>query len=650
MFPRVLVYPLLFLALAFGTACVSVVSPAPPGPEALLTRADQAYGRGDYAGASSLYSQYLTQAGQTPRREAVLATAGLAAERAGENLAAIRHYETLTASYPNSVYAAQVAPRLPDLYLANDQPAKARELATRLYATSKDPKTKASLKLTESKAFWAEGQYPDALEGFLEARRIGATTVRAQAEEGVGASLYNLTQNQLAEVVRQYGQGYPGPEAAYHLAYQSAASGDAATFKAQAEYFRQYFPTHPYQARLTQLEANFAGARDYPPPGAGYSAKAGLGLNLPTGFQGPNVSPLTGRVTVVALLPLTEDPSSRFAQDILIGLRLALAKNPGQVGLMELDTKGDAGQAARLIAEMAEKPEALAVVGPLTSREALAAAQMAQRLFIPLLAISNRVGLTDGRPFVFRIFLTPRHQAEAVARYALKAGHTSLGALYPDDPYGQAMLGFFSAAARKAGGTLTTVDKYDPKLKNWDEAIKRLTGGQAVRKASTSYQAKTDFTALYLPDSATQVSQILAQLAYHDVTKMTYLGTSMWLTPDLPKAAGRYLTGAVIPAAYASLSQRPETVQFREEFLKTTGREPDQFAAYGYDAGIAIITALNAGATNRGALIKIWPTLTVPGATGPFTFNAEGDYQIEPALLTIEKSTFTLLKEPGPDR
>ncbi|MDR1086496.1 MAG: ABC transporter substrate-binding protein [Deltaproteobacteria bacterium] len=650
---RFLPLTLVFLLSFLAAACVSVSGPGSTpgltGPEAILARADQAYSRGDYTQASTLYSQYLAQSPAGPRQEAVLTTAGLAAERAGRYLQAVQHYQDLTSRFPNSPYARQASLRLPDLYLVTDRPAEAVSLAVRLEAAEKDPGQRAALKLAQARGLWAQSKFHEALEAFLAVRNSSPTNLRTQAEEGVGASLNSLTQPELGEVVRQYGQSYPGPEAAWFLAYQSAKVGDLSTFQAQTQYFRQYFGSHPWTSRLAQLEANPASARDMSVPGIGYSYKPALSAPHQNVFQtAGGSSALPGQIAVAAILPLTGDQSSRYGQDILAGLRLALEGSGGRVTVLEMDTGGEPAKAVRLVQEAAARQDVLVGVGPLASREALAAAQTAQQVGFPLIAISQRLGLTNGRPWVFRIFLTPKHQAEAVVRYAVqKEGLRELGILYPNDLYGQTMLGFFQAEVLRQGAMVTVQDSYNPQLKNWNEAVARLTGGQAVRQASASYQAKTNFKALYLPDSASVVSQILPQMAYNDVTKMVYLGTSMWLTPDLPKQVGRYLSGVIIPEAFSSLSQRPEALRFREAFRRSAGREADQFAAYGYDAGLAVLTALSAGAADRGSIIRLWPTLTVAGATGPFSFDPEGDYLIEPALLTIEKSAFKLLREAG---
>ncbi|MDR2422586.1 MAG: ABC transporter substrate-binding protein [Deltaproteobacteria bacterium] len=650
MLPRSLAYFFVCLALFAGAACATSRGPAasgPVGPEALLARADRAYNQGDFGQASLLYDQYLSRAAPGPRHEAILATAGLAAERAGRFNEAARHYQNLLTRYPDSAYSRQAAPRLPDLYLALDRPAEAYERAGLLYGAENDASLKAGYRLTQAKSLWAQGRYPEALDLFLEARRQGPASLKRSAEEGVAATLFNLSQQELAETVRQRGQAYPGPEAAYYLAYQSAIKGDLATFELQADYFRQNFPTSPYNQKIAELAADPQGAQGVSPPEARYSVKPNL-AKAPAAFASPKAAPLAGKYTVAAIFPLSDDPSSRYAQDILTGLRLALAKSAGQLGLVEMDTHGEPAQAARLVAEVADRTEILAAVGPLTSREALAAAQMAQKLSVPLIAVSNRLGLTEGRPLVFRVFLTPKHQAEAVVRYAVrKLGQGRLGALYPDDAYGRLMRGYFEAEAKILGAEVTAQVTYDPKQANWAEAVVSLTGGQPARRAAASYQAKIGFESLYIPDSAANVSQILAQMAYHDVTKLTYLGTSMWLTPDLPLTAGRYLTQSVIPTAFANISQRPEAVAFREEYRNATGQEPNQFAAYGHDAGLAVLTALAAGAKDRGSLARILQTVNVPGATGPFSFDHEGDFRIEPTLLTVDRSEFKILREAG---
>jgi ABC-type branched-subunit amino acid transport system substrate-binding protein len=369
----------------------------------------------------------------------------------------------------------------------------------------------------------------------------------------------------------------------------------------------------------------------------------------------PSLAPFggaPGQVLVGALLPLTVDQSAKFAGQILSGLKLALAPLGDRVAVVPLDTRGDPGQAVRLVHEAAANQNMLILVGPLTSREALAAAQTAQTAQIPVIAISQRLGLTSGRPMVFRLFLTPKHQAEAVARYAVGVkGLRRLATLHPNDGYGQAMAEFFQTEVQRLGATITRVAAYEPSSPDWTSAVGQLSGTGSIRRASTTYQAPVDFEAVFIPDSPGNIGQILPQMAYHDLTRMVYLGTPLWLTKELAQTSGRYMTNSVIPDAFNSLSERREANRFRDGFSRAFGHDPDQFAAYGYDAGLAVVDALGRGAGTRAEMVRALATGgPYRGATGPFKFDSEGDYQVQPMMLTVKDGAFILLAEPAPAR
>jgi ABC-type branched-subunit amino acid transport system substrate-binding protein len=322
------------------------------------------------------------------------------------------------------------------------------------------------------------------------------------------------------------------------------------------------------------------------------------------------------------------------------------------VAVIPLDTRGDDGLAVKLVHEAANNPSMLVLVGPLASREALAAAQTAQTDQMPLIAVSQRLGLTSGRPVVFRIFLTPKHQAEAVARYAvLTKGLRRLATLHPNDGYGQAMAGFFQAEVARLGASVMKTAAYNPGSPDWSGSVGQLTGGGSIRRASTSYQAPVNFEAVFIPDSPGNIGQILPQMAYHDLTRMVYLGTPLWLTRELAQTSGRYMANSVIPDAYNTLSERREAKKFRSDFSRAFGQEPDQFAAYGYDAGLAIAAAVKRGAGTRAEIVRALSTGgPYPGATGPFAFDQDGEYKVQPMMLTVKDGAFILLQEPAQAR
>ncbi|MDR2368178.1 MAG: penicillin-binding protein activator [Deltaproteobacteria bacterium] len=644
----------LLTSLVFLVACVPMFEGMGPGssqvPVAASSEADKAYDRGDYRAAAAGYKRLVESEPAGPRRETLLGMYGLSSERAGNYLQAATAYQTLIAEFPSGEYSRTVRLRIPDLYILANRPAEAVSLAEGMYASETVPASKAALKLSEGRAQYLQGKFRDALISFILA--LGGSGQREAARAGLEASMLRLSESELTEVQRQYGQNYPGPEASWFLAAQAAQAGNLALFTERVDYFKRYFGSHPWGPRLEAIridpkspEAKAPGT-DYDPMPVLASVGAPRGPGTPAlGSMGG----LRGQAVIGALLPLSDPQSSRFSQDILAGLRMATAHLSPRVTIEAMDSGTDASTVVRLVSEAAARPEVLALVGPLTSREALAAAQTAQASGIPLITISQRLGITTGRPLVFRVFLTPKHQAEAVARYAVRElGLRDLGVLYPADSYGQAMHGFFLAEAQRLGARVAATDSYDPAQRNYADPVNRLSGGRSVRRASTSYQASVGFQALFVPDTAASIAQILPLMAYNDVTRMVYLGSSIWLTPDLAKNSGRYLKGAVIPDAFNNLSKRRVAIAFGEAFTKASGRNADQFAAYGYDAGVALSAAFAAGAGSRtelvNALLAIKP---FEGVTGPFGFGPDGDYQVEPLMVTVDGTSFELLSEPS---
>ncbi|MDR0881053.1 MAG: penicillin-binding protein activator [Candidatus Adiutrix sp.] len=483
--------------------------------------------------------------------------------------------------------------------------------------------------LAPARAALDQGQYAEAVSRFLAARQAAPDeATRRAAEEGALTSLSHLDGPALEQIQRQYGLSFPAPEATYFLARKAAESGDRDRTVALADYFSRYYSSHPLLPQVSALVKN---------------------LDDPTASMG-QMGPISSNLAVAAILPLSGD-GAQYAREIVAGLKLALGSFPaaGTLGLTLMDTRGSAEEAASLVSQAAADPKVVAVVGPFLSRESAQAAQAANRAGLPLIAISQRADLPSIGDYIFRIFLTPKHQAEAVARHAVRVqGHQSLGILYPDDNYGRPVRAAFENEARRLGAQVVVAEGYEPQTTDWTDLAARLTGGAVARKVSASYQAQTEFTALYLPDSAAPVSQIMAQLAFHDVTRMQYLGSPLWLSPDFLASSSRYTQGAVIPVAWSDLSQRQESRRFLDSFKATSGHAPDQFAAYGYDAGLAIIKALGQGADSRDGLRRALSQAgPVPGATGPFSFDHTGEYLVEPALLSVKGREFILLSEAG---
>lgn len=654
-----LAFLVLLLASCMPTSTRTTTSPPPvshsSGPQSLLDSAEQAYSQGQYQAALDYFKKYLAQEPNPPRLESVLAGYGLAAEKAGQYQEALAAYNRLIREFPTGDFGREAKPRIAAIYLTTGDATRAEGLAKQILAEEKDAGRQLRPRLILGQSQWLQNNYAAAAGNFLTVWRSSGGQIKSEAEEGVKASLARMSAPELDAVQKQYGQNFPGPEAAYLLVRKAVESGNSAEAMSRADYFGRYFSDSPLMPDVTTMVQGgtvpaLAFGRNYDPRKAAVSAMTDIAQPVSSGTQAANLSTV-GDVTVAVILPMSGDNASRFAQEVAKGLKLAVTTvGNGRIGLNVMDTRGQPAEAARLVGQAASDPKVVAVVGPFLSRESAQAAQAAEKAGLPLIAVSQRTDLTKVGPNIFRIFLTPKHQAEAVARYTVQVqGHQALGVLYPDDNYGRPMRTYFENEARRLGAQVTVADSYDPKAGNWDEAVNRITGGKVARKVSSNYQVDTGFTSLYMPDSAGPVSQILPLMAFHDVTRMQYLGSPLWLSQDLLANVSRYVQGAVIPVAMSELSQREETRRFIGGYQNTYGGAPDQFAAYGYDAGLAIISALSRGGGNRAGLRQALSQMgPVAGATGPFNFDSSGEYAVEPTLLSVKDKSFILLREPGP--
>ena len=543
------------------------------------------------------------------------------------------------------------------VHLAAGEGAEAETLVRRLQATEAGAGRREELSLALGRARWLNGNYREAAESFLEVWRQGSGQFRQEARQGILGSLIRLDYQTLVPIQQSSGLDFPGPEATYLLVYRAASAGRQDHAQVLAEYFQRYFGESPLLPQVEAVVQTLAAGAVLPPPafGAGYDPRAEAAAALAGGALEPGAgfNPPPGVTTLAVLLPLSDKKDAgRFALEVRQGLELAVREQaPGRVDLTVLDTGGVPEQAARHFAQVAADPRVLAAVGPILRDEAVAAARAAGLADLPLIVINQAPDLPKIGPNVFRLFLTPGHQAEALARHAVLAGnHHDLGVIHPDDNYGRFVSAAFQAEVTRLGARVTVNDRYSPRDPDLGAVAARLTGGQAARRVSTDYQAKVACSVLYLPDSPGPVARFLPLLAFHDVTRLPFLGSTLWLDdPEFLAGSARYLQGAVVPAPVSGLSQRPESRRFFDSFQEAYGRAPGQFAAYGYDAGLALIRALGQGAGSRAALRQalLWGGQT-SGATGPFSFDQDGEYQVEPALLAIEERDFVLLREPGP--
>ncbi len=381
-----------------------------------------------------------------------------------------------------------------------------------------------------------------------------------------------------------------------------------------------------------------------------------------------------------------------WGEAILQGVAIALPEG-GPLRVVAKDTRGEPDGAAEAVAQLAAEG-ALAIVGGVTNAEAPRAAAAAQQAGVPLLSLSKVDGVTEGRPYVFRLMLTASAQAQALAELLARRRLERSIVLYPEIPYGTELKAAFTAAVEARGGAVVRAVGYEADRANFSPMVKELVGrsnaqvekradwreaqrtiakeiqdpyrrAKALEKARKELPPQIDFDVVFVPDFARTVTLLAPTLAVEDVVTacdpaeveriqkvspwtvrpVLLLGANGWDDPAIVEKAARYVECAVFVDGFFPGSERAETRRFVEAFQKAHARPPTILEASAHDAAAMVAQALAAGAGGRkemrDALAGQRP---FPGATGEVTFDARGEPVRALFFLTVDKGVIRELR------
>ena len=362
------------------------------------------------------------------------------------------------------------------------------------------------------------------------------------------------------------------------------------------------------------------------------------------------------------LLPLS-GPFSIYGEEILKGLELGLDvrwDQTAQTGLELLirDTKGEPEEALAALENLVIDEKIMAIIGPVSSRAAIAVAKKAQEMGVPIIALTQKEGIVEEGEMIFRNFLTPSQEVEGLLDVAMgQMGLKRFGILYPDNAYGRYCMNLFWDRLNDMGGTVTAVESYGVDDTDFADQIKKMVGLYYPRPASLMQRLEDmktqedeersiypeepgpiiDFDAIFIPDSFQRVAMIAPQLAFHDVLGVQLLGTSAWQSPKLVEMAKDYIQGALFCSGFVKDSEEPGVRVFVEEYRENFDADPDILAANGYDTVRLLKKVLSKKEirTRKDLAKALLGSQGFEGVSGIITFDSNGEAEKKPILLTI---------------
>jgi branched-chain amino acid transport system substrate-binding protein len=282
----------------------------------------------------------------------------------------------------------------------------------------------------------------------------------------------------------------------------------------------------------------------------------------------------------------------------------------------QADPKVGVSIAQRLI----EDKDFLAIVGHWNSGVAIPSSEVYNQGNLAMVSPANTATSVTDRalPVVNRICARDDAQGPAGADFLYSLGLTSVFILQDKTTYGQGVADEFKKRFEAIGGTVL--------------GYEGITAGEADYSAVEEMIRASGAQAVYFGGIYPEGGLIIKQLAEKGIT-VTFLGPDGMDSAELVNIAGDAIVGTYYTSTAAGVANTDKGAAFSAAYLAAYGREPEGYAAYGYDAmcvaleGIKTAIAQNGGAlpTREQVVAAIRATSGYEGVATNVTFNAIGD-------------------------
>ncbi len=374
---------------------------------------------------------------------------------------------------------------------------------------------------------------------------------------------------------------YPGSEQTplilYEIGRRRLAEGDAKRARTAFARLVTEFPASEYSIQVR----SFVGKKG-PPPTA---PKIGL------------IVPLSGEYR-------------NFGLAVRQGVELALAG--AGVTLLTVDSQGDPIVALKQAKGLIQEKEVIAILGPVVSMPAIAAAAIANSFGVPLLsptATEERIA-TIG-PYVFQLNSSIEAQGRTIASYALSnLALTRLAVLHPSDSYGRDLTRAFSQQVMTMGGSIVAVEGYEEGATDFKEQILRIKLQEP--------------DAIFVPAYPDEIVLIAPQLRYYEVDAQI-LGSDGWNSDKVTTLGEDYVEGVIFTAASLKRDESLAAKEFATQFELAYNTQPTRTSALAYDAARVVMEGIWNGATTRVTLREYLASVAgYWGASGLISLTGSG--------------------------
>ncbi|MDI3297565.1 MAG: ABC transporter substrate-binding protein [Bacillota bacterium] len=322
-----------------------------------------------------------------------------------------------------------------------------------------------------------------------------------------------------------------------------------------------------------------------------------------------------------------------FGQHTWQGAQMALDEINSKGGVLgrkleadKLDNKGDNSESTNVTTRLVSDG-VVAIIGPATTGDSLAAAPVVTDAKIPLIATSATavpVTVENGkvRDWVFRVCFIDPVQGVVGADFAYKQLNARKAVILEDstNDYSKGLAAAFKQQFEKLGGKVVLEQGF-------------TQADQDFRSILTTARTKNP-DLIYVPAYYDKVGLIVRQARDLGIT-VPMMGGDGWDSPDLVKLAGaQALNNTYFTNHYSSQDPDPKVQAFVQAYKARYGDAPDGFAALGYDAVYLLADAIKRAGSAEPDKIRqaLAETQGFQGVTGTISMDRNHN-PVKPVII-----------------
>lgn len=297
------------------------------------------------------------------------------------------------------------------------------------------------------------------------------------------------------------------------------------------------------------------------------------------------------------------------------------------IRLVMRDNGGDWERAKNIAIEFSNTPKMSAVIGYYASSVAIKASTMYETSrLLHLIVGSNATAITSHNfDYVVRTIVSSDKIARALAKLTVDHGHKKIAIIWEQGAYGEDLAYQYQIALNARADTEVVYQwSYTPELADF-----RLPANQLK---------STDADLIFFAGLERGAGDFLRMA--HTVGLKTKTIGAFTDTPEFRERAGPALDGSMFIDYYDVNSPTAENQAFVRKFRARFGRDPDTWAAQGYDALHILAKAVQATDSANPLDLSYSIRYMDPweGANGRYKFDDNGELDDKPIFLDIYRS------------